>query len=165
MLLVLIASVSIFAACSSGCKTNDGNTPPSNTDTNSQVEAVARTAAIVEMSAQLATYGVMRNEPDLRPYFETAVLLINTAISRGQYDPDAISNILAKISIDARDSEIVFMTTTAALALYRISYAEAVGKRLDQNVYCKPVLVALANGISMGLNAVHTETKFNLKRK
>lgn len=157
LLLILVSCFALIA-----CETT---TPPDGTPTTEQIESVTRTAAILEMSAQLATYGVLRTEPDTRPYFETAVLLIQAAISRGQYDPDAISNILAKISINSKDSEIVFISTTAALSLYRITYADAVDKKLDRQIYVKPVLAALANGISLGLNAIHTERKFNLQRR
>lgn len=157
MKTLLLAFILAFTACQT--TTPPGENPPS------QVESVNRTSAIVEMSAQLATYGVLRTEPDTRPYFETAVLLINSAISRGQYDPDAISNILAKVSIDGKDREIVFITTTAALALYRITYADALDRKLDQNIYVRPVLTALANGIQLGLNSISTERKFNLSRR
>lgn len=156
-LLILVSCFALIA-----CETT---TPPGGETPSGQIESVTRTAAIIEMSAQLATYGVLRTDPDTRPYFETSVLLINSAISRGQYDPDAISNILAKISINAKDSEIVFISTTAALALYRITYADSVGRQLDKNVYVKPVLAALANGIQLGLNAISTEKKFNLSRR
>jgi hypothetical protein len=164
LLLALFASVSVFAACSSGCKTNDNIPPGSSTNTNS-VQSVATTCAIVEMSSQLAVYAVLRNEPEARPYFQTAVLLINAAISKGDYSPDAISNILSKVTIDGKDREIVFMAITSTLTLYRVVWAEAAGKQLDKNIYVKPVLEALARGIQMGMSAITTEKKLNLPRK
>lgn len=139
--------------------------PPGHAPTPEQIESVNRTSAIVEMSSQLAVYGTLRHEPDARPYFESAVLLLNSAISRGEYNPDALIGILSKINVDNKDREVVYITTTAALNLYRIIYADAVDKKLDQNIYVRPVLEALTRGIQLGLNSISTENKFNLKRR
>lgn len=158
MKTLLLALILALTACET--TTPSGGTPPA-----SQVESVQRTAAIVEMSAQLATYGVLRTEPDNRPYFETSVLFINTSISKGQYDPDEISRILANISINDKNSEIVFISVTATLGIYRIVWADAVDKNLDKNAYVRPVLEALSRGITLGLNSISTEKKFNLKRR
>lgn len=155
LFLLILVSFSLIA-----CQTTvDPNPIPNPGPTPGQIESVTRASSIVEMSAQLSTYFILKSQPDARVYFESAVLVLNLAVNRGDYSPTSLSNILSRITVNNSSSEIVYISVSAALTLYKIVWADAVNRNLDKNLYVRPVLVALSNGVALGLNSLVTERK------
>lgn len=148
----------MFTGGWSGCVSKDA---PAAEQTNS----VIKTAAIVEMSAQLATFAAVRADTNSAKYFRAAQLVINGAVTRGDYNPTNVASLLRQLNVDGANSDIVYLAVTSALNVYKIVWSDAVEARLDEHIYVRPVLQSLARGIQLGLDGPRTEKRYNLPRK
>lgn len=147
-----LAGLSLLAG--SGCATPNGAKP-------AQLQNVERTSALVRTSAQLGVYYAMRQEPKTRAYFEAAHLALDVLLKEGQYDPAQLHQALGQISIEELRSEDVRIAIEAAVNLYSACWSEQVQASLEREIYIRPVLAALRDGISFGLNAPLPESASN----
>lgn len=159
---LLLAAIGFALICITpiGCATTGSN--PKLPVTEDQQRHAAQAATVVETSAQLGTYYAVRQDANARAYFEAADVVLGILINSGTFEPKSVQDALKNISVRELRSEEVSLAVAAAVALYGNFFGEAVTAKLDQNVYVKPVLVALRNGIVRGLGTTSTERTFNL---
>jgi hypothetical protein len=111
----------------------------------------ARTAALVQSTAQLGVYFAVREDKNARSYLQAAHLALGVLIDGGAYDPVELDTVLEEISMRELRSPEAQVSLAAALELYRSYWGEEVTRRVDRAVRLRPVLVGLRNGIALGL--------------
>src|SRR6185312_7038964 len=127
---------------SSGCATTVGTGAAANTV---QFDP-AKAALFVEVGTEAGTAIAVRRDPAIRPYLEASVIVINTAISNGQYDPTQLRATLLGLKVNELHSEDAILGVDVALKLYQAAFGDAVSSKLDQTTALKPILTALAQG-------------------
>lgn len=90
-------------------------------------------------------------DPNVIPYLQFAVVVIQAQIAGSQYDPVVLSTALQSISINELRNPVVAQAIAAAVAVYTIYATEAVSGNLDKVTYLKPILLAIVEGINEGL--------------
>jgi hypothetical protein len=114
---------------------------------------VQRFAPVVKMVAQVGTGFAVQAKPNLRPWFEASVIVLNVAISEGQYDPDVLKSRLLLLKVNELKSEEVVMSIQVALQAYSTFFSDwmASNPTTNKEVIFRPILVALRDGISLGI--------------
>lgn len=84
-------------------------------------------------------------------YLQASALAINAAVENGAYDPDKLKATLDTISVKELRTPEARVCIEAALGIYRAYWADSVSAKLDQTVWVKPVMKAIADGIEAGL--------------
>lgn len=157
LLAITVASVGMF---SSGCaSTSSGQATPEQ-----KAQTVAKTAAIVKMSAQLGTYYAVRKDSNLRPYFSVTSGVIDGAVSQGVFDPTKLDQLIREANGGTASPDVI-IAITAAVNLYQIYLADKVPLNIppdEKAGWVVPVLKGLSEGIRIGLDASVTERTFRL---
>lgn len=155
--LALITSLAVLPVTMTGCKSPPTN-PDGTPDTNAVDLAIIKTAGIVKMSAQLGTYYAVRENPELKPHFEAAILLLDGFLAEGMFDPIKITEAIAKLA-EAQNSPDVAIAVSAALNLYTIFAQE--NPSLDKSRY-RPVVLSVRDGIKLGLDPFATQRTYKV---
>ena len=154
----LLLSLVLF----SGCTTvgNGGTTTPAfSLNTNTGVVSVygraidpVKTAKAVQIAARVGTVYGINKDPNAKPYLQAACALVDDVVNSGNYDPALLQASLDKISMsDIRDSADIKAAIETAFAVYSIYSGGVMGTALSQDLYLRPVLLALSAGIKDGL--------------
>lgn len=152
---IALALSLIFQGCTTvgtGVVDSNGKTIPPGTviiaGNTINPETVGRDLAVV---AKIGVREALRQDPNSRAYFEASVVVLSTSLDGGVYDPVTLQHSLQTISIkELRDPKITD-AVTAALELYAAHVAPMLDKKLDANIYVKPLLRGLRDGIAAGL--------------
>lgn len=121
-------------------------------DPAAEAQSAARTAALVQSTAQLGVYFAVREDEHARGYLQAAHLALGVLIDGGTYDPAELDTVLEGISVRELRSPEAQVSLAAALEIYRSYWGEEVTRRVDRVARLRPVLVGLRNGIALGLH-------------
>jgi hypothetical protein len=136
---IIAASVLIV-----GCATPTADIPTAQ-------QQAAKAAAYIQVIAEAAVNNTLPKNPDLRPYYEAAVGVIDLLVQNSEFDPDKLIAAIQNLKIKELSNDQVAKNLASALKLYQVEAADRISSGLDKNVYVKPLLLAVRNGISDGL--------------
>lgn len=111
----------------------------------------ARVAADVRLVAREGTRYAVRKEPQSLPYFQAALVILQSNIDAGNFDADALKAAILGIKVKEIQAPDVADAIAAGFELYKNHISDVVAKKLDATVYLKPVLVGIRDGIAAGL--------------
>lgn len=138
-LLVAFVTVSTFL---SGCATT-GNPDP--------LRQAQKVAAYVETTAEAAVNNTVDKYPELRAYYKATVQLIDLLLQNKDYDPEKLVKAVQEMKINEVKSEKFGKNMASVLKVYRVEVADRITAKLDQNVYVRPILEGLRDGLKAGL--------------
>ncbi len=150
--LVLVA-----LALSSGCKLSPGTAGPVTVGSNGVVSVFGNAinpAAVktdLKVAARAGSIAAIRYDANARAYLQSALGVLQTALDEEQYDPTNISQGLQNISIkEARDPQII-QGVNDVLELYQSHFGDVVSANLDKNIYVRPMLEGIRDGVQQAL--------------
>ena len=147
--LVLVCSIAFLSTGSSGCK-SPNSTDPGGTNSNVNVD---KTAATVQLVAQIAVYQVIQGHPEYRQYFAAAATAIKSFALGQDLSPESLENIVANLG----GSQDVSLAVATGIAVYKIWFADFGG--LDDKSPARVILGSLVNGISAGTKSAPPPTR------
>ena len=118
----------------------------------------------VQASAELGIPFAIKADTNAIPYLRAAAEVINVAINNGNYSPADLEGAITNISIKEIRSENWYSLINGALKLYELTFGQHVADNLDQAVWAKPILQALASGILEAVNNPAAAKKFGLPK-
>lgn len=122
-----------------------------NSTLNANSPAIKYTAAAVRALAKDGTYITLTKKPKSRAYFDATVVVFQSAIQSGNYDPVMLKQTLNTIPVtEVRDNDLAKLAIMDVLDLYQETYADVVSQKLDTLIWLKPVLQAAIDGIQKG---------------
>lgn len=104
----------------------------------------------IKIASREATKFCLRQEANARPYFQTALAVLNATLSAQQYDPATLNAALASISVRELRNENIASLLSSALELYAAHFGDVVSGKLPSETI-KPILEGLRDGIAEGL--------------
>jgi hypothetical protein len=113
-----------------------------------KVAQAQRLATLAKAAAMTGTALWLREHPADRPHFETARTALN-ALLTGIITPEAFSAALAGLPVKELKDDDTALIVNSAVILYNGFLAEKVN--IDANVYLRPVVTAVRDGIAVGL--------------
>lgn len=151
-LMVLLALIAI-PIVSPGCKTVSASDGGTNSAPVVRIDPEMTSDAIRIAVAAAVPFAIEKDTNSI-PYLRAAAIVLNAAADAGNYDPAQLQASLDHISVKELRSAEARAGINAAFAIYRAYAGKAVDAKLSQDVWVKPVLKALADGISAGLPPV-----------
>lgn len=112
-----------------------------------------RMSQALQVAAEMGVIIALQENPDLRSDFETAVSAVDGLLSTNNFDPQALREVLAQ-HIDVPADSQVWLTFSAASALYRVFLSDVTIQGLDQTTYVSPALRGIVAGLRSGLKLV-----------
>lgn len=159
-LVTLLTSMAILISIGNiaiGCKTVTSNT--------GQQAIIFDPVAAQATASSLAEIGVylgIQQDPSLKPVFKLAAVAINNLAVNGKFNPAEVEQAINGLAADDLKKPYVAIGLRSALILYKNAFSTAVAQKLDQPAALKPILLAIANGITSGIGGANVELKYNL---
>lgn len=138
-------AICILAVSLTGCVTPGQLSP---TDHARQAKKVA---AYVETTAKAAVDNTVDKYPDLRPYYKASVALIDLLLQNKDYSPEGLVKAMQELKINEIKNERFAKNMVSVLKLYQVEANDRINAKLDQNLYVRPILQGLRDGIAAGL--------------
>ena len=136
-------AASIFLALVLGGCATTGNPDP--------LRQAQKVAAYVETTAEAAVNNTVDKYPELKAYYKATVQLIDLLLQNKDYDPEKLVKAVQEMKINEVKSEKFGKNMASVLKVYRVEVADRISAKLDQNVYVRPILEGLRDGLKAGL--------------
>lgn len=140
-----IVAALLIAFTLSGCVTS--NNPTGIVAVGGATINPKATSDAVRIAAKLGALAAINKKPELRPYFQTAAVAIDLALSSGNTSPENVKVYLYSITSASFDP-IVLGNLNDAIQLYSDYFAILIVNKLDgHSPYTVPVLLGLSQGL------------------
>lgn len=127
-----------------GCATPGVRSTPAD-----DAKSAARVGTVAELAAFTGTSAWLIKHPDDRKYFEASLAAVEVLAANGNASPEKLAAALAQLPIKELQGSEGTLIVGSAVILYDAYVADHVD--LDANVYLRPVIDGVRNGLARAL--------------
>lgn len=138
----LLACALVFTP---GCKTTSAPSTPEQSAQKAQ-----RLGTVAELAAFTGTTVWLRDHPQDRQYFEASRATLDLLLGSSNITPETFSQALFGLPVKELQGESGALIVGSSLILYDAFVREHVN--MDANVYLRPVVQGVRNGLDRGLS-------------
>ncbi len=116
-----------------------------------QVVTPQAVQAAATVGAKIAARAEMQHDPSTTAYFQAGVVILDTALANGNYDPSLLKTSLANMSVKEVKNPTVANAVGDVLDLVNAEFGSGIGTAIAKQQYLQAVLAGIDNGIRQAL--------------